>query len=1420
MAFRAGDIVSYLTLDTNKYIAGLNAAGAQAKVFASENATAAQKAAAAWNIFGTAGIAMTAGVTAPVVGGFVASTRAAIEFESAFAGVRKTVNASEPEYDKLNKQLLEMSRVVPKSVEGLAGIMEAGGQLGVPQAQLEKFTRTIADLSVATNLSEEAGASMLAQYANVMGMDISNIDRLGSTIVDLGNNTATTEADIVNMAQRLSGAGSILNLSNAQVMGLAATMASLGINAEAGGSAASRVLQRMLQDVRAGGDGLKVYAKTANMSEQAFAAAFGADPLEALISFIDGLALLNETGGDVYGVLEELNLSDIRITDTLLRMTGAQGQLEKNISRANEAWDENIALAKEAEQRYGTTESKIQLAKNSINGAAISIGNAFLPIVGDAADGVADLANKFADLDEEQQKSIITQAGVAAAIGPAMMLVKGLVGVLSGPGGLIALGLAGAAAIAGIGIAAAKDYDKSVLERTSELFGDIELSASEVQKIIAEGFGKPVIETSGLISASDAAKAAWDNFSGLHNQLSTKVYTFTVTGDTSSLAGLPGDVDSLIDAAEQSLDKGRERIMTSLNQLFDPGEGEEFKLSTSQWFSGLDGEMAAKGKELRDAVKEALAGDGNPDPEDVERVIRLQKELFDLVQKATSIDEQARDSAFVQRARAGGLSADSVLALEAERKKIEEEGRQAVDKVFEDAVYQAEKMRLSNYYDKNQYSSVDEQYNALMAQAREAYGQKEARVIQRGLNIADQAYYGETMDNYRGEIQRAKAWSDKTRGLTAAELSADQSLVNEGASLELSSDSARKFVENFKGIYDDLIKLQGIFNTEGIELPQQYKDMLQQYEQLESFANKDYLTAEGDYQATGRGVSLTQIEAEAGTKNANVYKESFDQTLSNAPVRDYELTPETDPANSKAAKDAADAAKGAIDAANQAAEEEEVHIWETLTPPPQLKKDLNQAGQDAGGALVDGANTGAEEEEVHIEDTLTGPVGNLPAAMGAIGAQAGRDLAAQARAQGPQVRAAGVHLGKQMEAGTKQGLGIASPAKSMINIVHNIRDTVVNTSKSIVAAVKGAGNTVGTAYSDSYNAGVINEILNPAAVTPAANPRVEETLARISGMGYIPGDVWTAMDPPKKGSGGGGGGGGSKAAPAPDYSAGINATLARVAQEQANLRAAINGYDAEYQRMLELTGSWRPYYDETELDQRVDAIEKKYKALIDAEQAGYDALSQEEQQARSQAHSKLMAQLQDNQREEISAIQQNYKLQQQLGADFLASISSSLSAAFAAKQEAARAEDYQDNVADLEKRIRQTRSARERRELTEELERLQRDEALRLEQQQLNDTLAGINALNKALGAGVIGLGDLLADPKLQTGTGGLGAVQGITAEQLESVLQAMADRQAAGGTQYSIDLSGAVIRDDSDIDRIIDGFEEQMRSIQRDMWR
>lgn len=64
-------------------------------------------------------------------------------------------------------------------------------------------------------------------------MSASDYSKLGSVVVALGNNFATTEADIVSMASRLAATGELTGLSEAQIMGLATAMSSVGIEAEA-----------------------------------------------------------------------------------------------------------------------------------------------------------------------------------------------------------------------------------------------------------------------------------------------------------------------------------------------------------------------------------------------------------------------------------------------------------------------------------------------------------------------------------------------------------------------------------------------------------------------------------------------------------------------------------------------------------------------------------------------------------------------------------------------------------------------------------------------------------------------------------------------------------------------------------------------------------------------------------------------------------------------------------------------------------------------------------------------------------------------------------------------------------------------------------------------------------------------------------
>ncbi len=58
--------------------------------------------------------------------------------------------------------------------------------------------------------------------------------RIKSLYDNKTNNFATTEQDIVSMANRLAASGTLAGLTNQEILGLATAMSSVGIEAEAG----------------------------------------------------------------------------------------------------------------------------------------------------------------------------------------------------------------------------------------------------------------------------------------------------------------------------------------------------------------------------------------------------------------------------------------------------------------------------------------------------------------------------------------------------------------------------------------------------------------------------------------------------------------------------------------------------------------------------------------------------------------------------------------------------------------------------------------------------------------------------------------------------------------------------------------------------------------------------------------------------------------------------------------------------------------------------------------------------------------------------------------------------------------------------------------------------------------------------------
>lgn len=372
----------------------------------------------------TVGTKLSLTLTAPIVALGTKVVRAGIEFESAFAGVRKTVDASEQTFQNLSDEIKRMSTVIPLSTTELAGIMEMAGQLGVKgEANLKKFTETIAHLGVATNLTREDAASMLAQFANITGMPIDHIDRLGSVVVALGNNFATTESDIVRMGQRLAGAGAQIGLSEAQIMGFAAALSSVGIEAEAGGSAFSKVMIEMQLAVETGSKKLDDFAKVADMSSKEFQTAFKDDAAGAINAFITGLGGMDEQGVSAIKVLDDMGISEVRLRDALLRASGATEVFTGAQELANSAWEENTALTDEAGQRYATTESQLVLLKNAANNLAIQFSEVMMPILRQWIDKLRGVIDWLSSLSTSQMQMIVTIAAVAAAVGPVLLVI-------------------------------------------------------------------------------------------------------------------------------------------------------------------------------------------------------------------------------------------------------------------------------------------------------------------------------------------------------------------------------------------------------------------------------------------------------------------------------------------------------------------------------------------------------------------------------------------------------------------------------------------------------------------------------------------------------------------------------------------------------------------------------------------------------------------------------------------------------------------------------------------------------------------------------------------------------------------------------------------------------------------------------------
>lgn len=572
MAVDIGTAVAYLELNMTAFNQGLQQAQSALQTFKDKTSTVGQDVTAIGGLMTNVGTSLTRNLTVPIATFGKSSLESFADFEKALTGIRKTVDDAEvaeafgvnPDdeeavlgaYRELGKKIQEIAMRTGVEATELERIGEVSGQLGVRVGKegenLLNFIEIMAKLGVTTNLSSDEAALALAKFINVADVTQGEVDELGAAIVDLGNNFATQESDIVYMSQRLASAGTVAGLTAQEILALSTAISSAGIKTEAGASSMSTTLSNIEMIVSGvalhSEEKLQTLADISGTTTEEFARLWEERPIEALQKFLVGLGKVNTEGESMVLFLSELGMSSIRQSNMIRSLALSSENLSSAIDTANQAFEENTALETEWNKYAATTDQQLKMLKEEWQTLRVEIGEMLLPVLQKIVDIIRDIINWWKSLDENTKQSIVRIAEVVAVLGPLLMILGH---VVTGIGQIISI----IEVLKGIGVA------KQVAETTKivQKFGDIVLgdvytncnNTALALKNLAGNFNltaeNAVIGGKAVGAFSGAAEAATPATTGLGGAVeTTAASTSALSGVLTSIVGVLGVVGGTV----------------------------------------------------------------------------------------------------------------------------------------------------------------------------------------------------------------------------------------------------------------------------------------------------------------------------------------------------------------------------------------------------------------------------------------------------------------------------------------------------------------------------------------------------------------------------------------------------------------------------------------------------------------------------------------------------------------------------------------------------------------------------------------------------------------------------------------------------------------------------------------------------------
>lgn len=385
------------------------------------------------------GLSLTATVIPSLQQFISASAESAQEIDSSYRNMRKTVNGTEEDFEALKQSALNFSKTHVTSADQILEIQAMGGQLGIAVNDLDKFSQTVSNLNIATNISDaEEMSEKLGQLASITGMTSNEYDKFADSLVRLGNNTPTLESNIMDVSSRIGSMASIVGMSVPDILALSTAVAATGQQSEAAGTAISNTMSDIENAVGKGGEALEGFASVAGMSAENFANTWNTSPIEAIKSFITGLKDIESNGGSADTTLNDLGITGVRQKQALLGLTQTVDVLNDSLTMSNDAWNGvsdqwgNAGdAAREAERKAEGFSGQMSILENNMQVLGATVADSLAPWLEKANELFGVVSSAVDGLDDSQKQAIISLAGMVTALGPLLTIAGALIPVVT-----------------------------------------------------------------------------------------------------------------------------------------------------------------------------------------------------------------------------------------------------------------------------------------------------------------------------------------------------------------------------------------------------------------------------------------------------------------------------------------------------------------------------------------------------------------------------------------------------------------------------------------------------------------------------------------------------------------------------------------------------------------------------------------------------------------------------------------------------------------------------------------------------------------------------------------------------------------------------------------------------------------------------